>query len=63
MINKKFFLERVRSISVRSAFGGFGIYKMKHVINNIHKYVGQQVVKVITKDENNTWLNIKNVHM
>ena len=59
VINKKIFsLDKSQNpISVRSAFGGFGIYKMEHVINNIHKYVGQQVVKVITKDRKQYMVN------
>ena len=53
VINKKIFsLDRKQNpISVSSAFGGFGIYKMEHAINNNHKYVGQQIVKVKTKDK------------
>ena len=58
VINKKIFsLDKSNPISVRSAFGGFGIYKMEYAINNIHKYVGQQVVKVITKDRKQYMVN------
>ena len=38
-------------IKVNSAFGGFGIYKMKYVLNNNRKYEGSQVIEVESKDE------------
>ena len=38
-------------ILVESAFGGFGIYKMKNVLNNVNKYKGTQSIEVISKDE------------
>ena len=38
-------------ILVESAFGGFGIYKMKNVINNKRKYKGDQNIEVISKDQ------------
>jgi hypothetical protein len=43
-------------ILVESAFGGFGIYKMKNVLNNVNKYKGTQSIKVISKDEKKTQL-------
>ena len=43
-------------ILVESAFGGFGIYKMKNVLNNVNKYKGTQSIKVISKDEKKTKL-------
>jgi len=43
-------------IQVDSAFGGFGIYKMKNVLNNVNKYKGTQSIKVISKDEKKTQL-------
>ncbi len=38
-------------IPVYSAFGGFGIYKMKNVIKNKHKYQGLQTIEINTKDK------------
>lgn len=38
-------------ILVESAFGGFGMYKMKNVINNKQKYIGVQNIEVISKDK------------
>ena len=38
-------------ILVESAFGGFGIYKMKNVLNNKKKYKGVQNIEVISKDQ------------
>ena len=38
-------------IKVESAFGGFGIYKMKYVIKNNRKYEGTQIVDLISKDQ------------
>lgn len=38
-------------IKVNSAFGGFGIYKMKFVLKNKRKYEGQQFARIITKDQ------------
>jgi len=38
-------------ILVNSAFGGFGIYKMKYVIKNPRKYEGTQIVDLVTKDK------------
>ena len=37
-------------IEVESAFGGFGIYKMKYVLKNNRKYEGTQIVNLISKD-------------
>jgi glycosyltransferase involved in cell wall biosynthesis len=37
-------------ILVDSAFGGFGIYKMKYVLNNKNKYKGTQKVDLIFKN-------------
>lgn len=50
--NKTFsFDQNMPPILVESAFGGFGIYKMKHVINNKKKYAGIQNIEVISKDK------------
>ena len=38
-------------IKVESAFGGFGIYKMKYVLQNNRKYEGTQIVDLISKDQ------------
>ena len=38
-------------IEVESAFGGFGIYKMKYVLKNKRKYSGTQIVNLRSKDE------------
>ncbi len=38
-------------IQVDSAFGGFGIYKMKYVLKNKRKYSGTQIVNLKSKDE------------
>jgi len=38
-------------IQVDSAFGGFGIYKMKYVLKNKRKYSGTQIVNLRSKDE------------
>ena len=38
-------------ILVKSAFGGFGIYKMKYAIKNDRKYEGTQIIDLITKDK------------
>ena len=38
-------------IQVDSAFGGFGIYKMKYVLQNNRKYEGTQIVDLISKDQ------------
>ena len=38
-------------IPVFSAFGGFGIYKMKNVLKNNHKYQGLQTIEINTKDK------------
>ncbi len=38
-------------IPVDSAFGGFGIYKMKHVLNNKKRYKGEQIIDLISKDK------------
>ena len=38
-------------IKVESAFGGFGIYKMKYVLKNNRKYQGTQIVNLTTKDQ------------
>ncbi len=44
-------------IKVNSAFGGFGIYKMKSVLENSERYKGSQVLKIITKDNKKVTLN------
>ena len=36
---------------MNSAFGGFGIYKMKYVIKNQKKYEGTQIIDLETKDK------------
>ena len=53
IIDKKTFSfdQNMPPILVESAFGGFGIYKMKHVINNKKKYAGIQNIEVISKDK------------
>ncbi len=38
-------------ILVDSAFGGFGIYKMKYVLKNNRKYEGTQTIDLISKDQ------------
>lgn len=38
-------------ILVKSAFGGFGIYKMKYVILNENKYIGTQLIELISADK------------
>ena len=38
-------------ILVESAFGGFGIYKMKYILSNKNKYEGEQIIDIITKDQ------------
>ena len=38
-------------IAVSSAFGGFGIYKMKNVLENNNRYEGIQTIEVNTKDQ------------
>ena len=38
-------------IKVESAFGGFGIYKMKYVLKNNRKYEGTQIVDLISRDQ------------
>ena len=38
-------------ILVKSAFGGFGIYKMKYVILNENKYIGSQLIELISADQ------------
>ena len=38
-------------ILVNSAFGGFGIYKMKYVLKNPRKYEGTQIIDLVTKDK------------
>ena len=40
-------------IQVKSAFGGFGIYKMKNVLENSEKYKGSQILNLISKDNKN----------
>ena len=37
-------------ISVQSAFGGLGIYKMQNVMKNKQKYIGTQNIEVVSKD-------------
>ena len=53
IIDKKTFSFDVNMppILVESAFGGFGMYKMKNVINNKQKYIGVQNIEVISKDK------------
>ena len=53
VINKKMysFNRSDPPISVSSAFGGFGIYKMQNVLKNDNKYVGLQTVEIDTKDK------------
>ena len=38
-------------ILVDSAFGGFGIYKMKSVLKNNRKYEGTQTIDLLSKDQ------------
>tara|TARA_X000000950_G_C13868966_1_gene642070 strand:- start:1172 stop:2068 length:897 start_codon:yes stop_codon:yes gene_type:complete len=38
-------------IPVNSAFGGFGIYKMKYVLKNKRNYAGTQKIDIISKDD------------
>tara|TARA_B110000037_G_C17070020_1_gene485457 strand:+ start:142 stop:1041 length:900 start_codon:yes stop_codon:yes gene_type:complete len=38
-------------ILVDSAFGGFGIYKMKYVLKNNRKYEGTQTIDLLSKDQ------------
>ncbi len=51
-INKKTisFKKEHPPILVNSAFGGFGIYKMKYVLQNKNKYLGTQLIELISKD-------------
>jgi hypothetical protein len=44
-------------IQVDSAFGGFGIYKMKYVLKNKRKYTGTQIVNLKSKDEKKLKVN------
>ena len=44
-------------IKVKSAFGGFGIYKMQSVLKNSEKYNGSQLLKIISKDNKNVTVN------
>tara|TARA_B100001093_G_scaffold234355_1_gene224745 strand:+ start:55 stop:948 length:894 start_codon:yes stop_codon:yes gene_type:complete len=44
-------------IQVKSAFGGFGIYKMNSVLENSEKYKGSQILKITTKDKKNVTMN------
>ena len=49
---KTFSFERKHSpIPVQSAFGGFGIYKMKYVLINKNKYIGTQSIELISADQ------------
>ena len=55
---KTFSFERKHSpIPVQSAFGGFGIYKMKYVLINKNKYIGTQSIELISADQKK--INIK----
>lgn len=45
------FPEEEKYISVNSAFGGFGIYKIKPITENKNKYNGYQNCNVILKDQ------------
>ena len=45
------FEKNLAPIKVESAFGGFGIYKMKYVLKNNRKYEGTQIVDLISKDQ------------
>jgi len=52
-IDKKTFSfeKNLEPIKVKSAFGGFGIYKMNYVLKNKKKYEGTQKIKVSFKDK------------
>lgn len=45
------FAKDLAPIKVKSAFGGFGIYKMKYVLNNKRKYEGTQKIIISFKDK------------
>ena len=53
LMNKEFKKEikNKEFLECESAFGGFGIYKMKNVLNNKKKYKGVQNIEVISKDK------------
>ena len=53
VLNKKTFSFKPSDppIAVSSAFGGFGIYKMKNVLENNNRYEGTQTIEVSTKDK------------
>ena len=55
IIDKKIFsLDKDSSpVSVNSAFGGFGIYKMENILKNKNKYQGKQIIDITSKDQNN----------
>ena len=44
------FNKNLSPLKVHSAFGGFGIYKMKYVQSNKKKYEGTQTIDLIFKD-------------
>ena len=49
--NKTFsFNQNLPPIQVKSAFGGFGIYKMEYVLKNKRNYEGTQIVDLVFKD-------------
>ena len=41
-------------IEVESAFGGFGIYKMKYILNNPNPYLGSKI-KIVPLEDGTTW--------
>ncbi len=53
LINPKIlsFQRNQSPILVNSAFGGFGIYKMKHILENKKKYEGSQWIDLISEDK------------
>ena len=44
------FDENLPPIPVKSAFGGFGIYKMEYVLKNKRNYEGTQIIDLVFKD-------------
>jgi glycosyltransferase involved in cell wall biosynthesis len=57
--------ESLEPIKVDSAFGGFGIYKMKYVLNNPNPYLGSKT-KIVPLDDGNScyakWQICEHVH-
>ena len=45
------FDKNLAPIPVKSAFGGFGIYKMSYVLKNKKEYEGDQIIDLISKDK------------